>query len=81
VRVVVLGGGAAVDAILEGITASAAAGYDGFAVGRTIWAGPLAAWLAGKSTREQAVADMAARYAACIAAYRSAATRHAVVPA
>jgi myo-inositol catabolism protein IolC len=70
VHVVVLGGGAAVDATVEAITASAGAGYDGFAVGRTIWAEPLAAWFAGRSSGEAAVAEMAANYESCIAAYR-----------
>jgi myo-inositol catabolism protein IolC len=82
VRVVLLGGGAAVEATVVGIAASAAAGYDGFAVGRTIWADPLVGWLAGRSSRKETVARMAARYEACIAAYHGGAVRGPVgVPA
>jgi myo-inositol catabolism protein IolC len=82
VRVVVLGGGAAVDTTVVGIAASAAAGYDGFAVGRTIWAEPLVAWLTGRSPRQDAVTEMAANYEACVAAYHGGAARGALgVPA
>jgi myo-inositol catabolism protein IolC len=82
VRVVVLGGGADVDATVTGIDHSAAAGYDGFAVGRTIWAGPLDAWLSGGMSRDHAIAEMASTYEACIAAYLGGvARRPAEVPA
>jgi myo-inositol catabolism protein IolC len=82
VRVVVLGGGADVDATVSGIARSAAVGYDGFAVGRTIWAGPLAAWMSGATSRDEAIAEMAGTYEACIAAYVSGvARRPAEVPA
>jgi myo-inositol catabolism protein IolC len=37
-------------------------GFIGFAVGRTVFWDPLVAWRAKKATREQAVADIAARY-------------------
>jgi myo-inositol catabolism protein IolC len=37
-------------------------GFIGFAVGRTVFWDPLVAWRAGKTTREQAVAEIAARY-------------------
>lgn len=81
VRVVVLGGGAALPDTVEAIGASAAAGFDGFAVGRTIWAAPLAAWLSGAAGREETIQAMADRYASCIAAYRAGvARRGAAVP-
>ena len=37
-------------------------GFIGFAVGRTVFWDPLVAWRAKKATREQAVAEIAARY-------------------
>ena len=37
-------------------------GFIGFAVGRTVFWDPLVAWRARKATREQAVAEIAARY-------------------
>ncbi len=37
-------------------------GFVGFAVGRTVFWGPLVDWRAGKATREQAVARIAGRY-------------------
>jgi myo-inositol catabolism protein IolC len=37
-------------------------GFIGFAVGRTVFWDPLVAWRSGKATREQAVAEIAARY-------------------
>jgi myo-inositol catabolism protein IolC len=37
-------------------------GFIGFAVGRTVFWDPLVAWRARKATREQAAADIAARY-------------------
>jgi myo-inositol catabolism protein IolC len=37
-------------------------GFIGFAVGRTVFWGPLADWLAKKMTREAAVAEIARRY-------------------
>ncbi len=81
-RVVVLGGGADAPSTVACIAASAAAGYDGFAVGRTIWAEPLAGWMSGLTPRETAVARMAALYEQCIAAYRSGVARRPItVPA
>jgi myo-inositol catabolism protein IolC len=43
-------------------TAAAVPGFVGFAVGRTDFWDPLVAWRAGKATRENAVARVAARY-------------------
>ena len=74
-RVVVLGGGAGLSDTVDAISASAAAGSDGFAVGRTIWAEPLAAWLSGTAGRQETIETMAERYARCIAAYREGVAR------
>jgi myo-inositol catabolism protein IolC len=43
-------------------TARTVPGFIGFAVGRTVFWDPLVDWKAGKATREQAVARIAARY-------------------
>lgn len=71
VRVVVLGGGASHQDTVEGIAASAAAGFDGFAIGRTIWSTALAGWLSGAAGREETITAMADIYESCVAAYRT----------
>ena len=43
-------------------TAAAVPGFIGFAVGRTTFWDPLVSWRAGKTTREEAVAEVARRY-------------------
>jgi len=43
-------------------TAAAVKGFIGFAVGRTVFWDPLVNWRAGKSTRDEAIAEMAKRY-------------------
>jgi myo-inositol catabolism protein IolC len=43
-------------------TAARVPGFIGFAVGRTDFWGPLVAWRSGKATRDEAVAQVAARY-------------------
>jgi myo-inositol catabolism protein IolC len=43
-------------------TAAAVKGFIGFAVGRTDFWDPLVNWRAGKSTRDEAIAEMARRY-------------------
>ena len=43
-------------------TAADVPGFIGFAVGRTTFWDPLMAWRGGKSSREQAVAEIARRY-------------------
>jgi myo-inositol catabolism protein IolC len=75
VRVVVLGGGAALSDTVAAIADSAAAGFDGFAVGRTIWAEPLAAWFSGTADRQETIETMARLYDRCIAAYREGVAR------
>jgi 5-dehydro-2-deoxygluconokinase len=44
------------------VTAAGVPGFIGFAVGRTNFWGPLVAWRAKKTTREDAVAEIARRY-------------------
>jgi myo-inositol catabolism protein IolC len=43
-------------------TAAEVPGFIGFAVGRTVFWDPLVAWRSKKATREQAIAEIAARY-------------------
>lgn len=53
-------------------TAARVDGFVGFAVGRTVFWEPLTAWLAGAITRQQAAAEMAARYRGFVDAFESA---------
>jgi myo-inositol catabolism protein IolC len=53
-------------------TAAAVHGFIGFAVGRTDFWDPLIAWRAGKQTRDQAVAQISARYREFIDLFESA---------
>jgi myo-inositol catabolism protein IolC len=63
VSCIILGGGEDERKVREWLaTAAPVAGFVGFAVGRTVFWNPLVAWRAKKATREQAVAEMAARY-------------------
>ncbi|MGH3487323.1 MAG: 2-deoxy-5-keto-D-gluconate 6-phosphate aldolase domain-containing protein [Actinopolymorphaceae bacterium] len=60
---VVLGRGADRARVEEWLrTAAGVPGFDGFAVGRTIWEDALRAWLAGTVTRDQAATAIADRY-------------------
>jgi myo-inositol catabolism protein IolC len=68
VRLVVLGGGNYLPATVAAIRDSAAAGFDGFAVGRSIWDEPLRECFAGGDPGT-AVQAMASRYQACLAAF------------
>lgn len=62
-RCLVLGRGEDARAVGRWVAMAAAAeGFAGFAVGRTIWADALGDWLTGRTSREQAVATIAARY-------------------
>jgi myo-inositol catabolism protein IolC len=71
VKCIVLGRGADEAQVVEWLKIGAAVdGFDGFAVGRTIWQDALKSYLAGKSTREQAVDEISRRYLEMIAAYR-----------
>jgi myo-inositol catabolism protein IolC len=73
VTCIVLGRGADEPQVIEWIKIGASVeGFDGFAVGRTLWQQALQDFLAGKATREEAVATIAERYRDVIDAYRSA---------
>jgi myo-inositol catabolism protein IolC len=62
-RCLVLGRGEDAAAVGRWVAMAAAAdGFGGFAIGRTIWAGELAGWLAGITTRDDAVAAITANY-------------------
>ena len=60
---IILGGGEDDRKVRDWLgTAAEVPGFIGFAVGRTVFWDPLVAWRAKKATREQAVAEIAARY-------------------
>lgn len=72
-RCLVLGRGEDAEAVGRWVAMAAAApGFDGFAVGRTIWAGALGEWLSGRIGREQAVAAVADRYLGFVESYLAA---------
>ena len=63
VRCIVLGRGADKAQVLEWLRIAASVpGFDGFAVGRTIWEAPLRDMIAGTIGRTEAVHDVAAHY-------------------
>lgn len=62
VGIAVLGAGAPVATVNEWLRSAAAAGYSGFAVGRSIWADSLTAWRSGDLDADGARATIAARY-------------------
>lgn len=67
---VVLGAGAPVEAIEHWLDVAAATpGFSGFAIGRSIWGGPITAWLDGTIAREDAVERIASTYRACTLRY------------
>jgi myo-inositol catabolism protein IolC len=71
VKCIVLGRGADEPQVLDWVRIGAGVdGFDGFAVGRTLWEEALRAFLAGKASRSQAVERIAARYRDVIDAYR-----------
>jgi myo-inositol catabolism protein IolC len=47
-------------------------GFNGFAVGCTVFWDPLAAWRARKTTREATVAEISRRYQELVAVYETA---------
>ena len=70
---VVLGRGANEDRVLSWLRVGAGvSGFDGFAVGRTLWHDALVDFLAGRATREAAISRIAERYRTMIDAYRTA---------
>jgi myo-inositol catabolism protein IolC len=75
VKCIVLGRGADEPQVIEWVRIGAAVdGFDGFAVGRTLWEDALRQYLAGKTSRAQAVDEIARRYRDVIDAYRGAAS-------
>lgn len=66
VGIVVLGAGAPAATVNDWLRAAAAAGYTGFAVGRSIWADSLKAWRAGDVADDEALATIASRYLAFV---------------
>ena len=74
VKCIVLGRGADEPQVIEWVRIGAAVdGFDGFAVGRTLWEDALRQYLAGKASRAEAVDEIARRYRDVIDAYRGAA--------
>jgi myo-inositol catabolism protein IolC len=74
VKCVVLGRGADEAQVIEWVQIGASVdGFDGFAVGRTLWEQALKDFLAGKASRAQTTAVIAHRYRDVIDAYRGAA--------
>ena len=70
---IVLGRGADEPQVLDWVKIAAAVdGFDGFAVGRTLWQEALQDHLAGRATRQDAIDKIAARYRDVIDAYRNA---------
>jgi myo-inositol catabolism protein IolC len=60
---IILGRGADEPKVLEWLRVAASVeGFDGFAVGRTIWNDPLRKFLAGDSDRDETVHEIAGRY-------------------
>jgi myo-inositol catabolism protein IolC len=73
VACVVLGRGADEEAVEHWLRQGAGvAGYVGFAIGRTIWGGPLGEYAEGRVEREEAGKRIAANYQRFIEVYRSA---------
>ncbi len=69
---IVLGRGADEPQVIEWVKIGAAVdGFDGFAVGRTLWEDALKDFLADKADREDTVSRIARRYRDVIDAYRS----------
>jgi myo-inositol catabolism protein IolC len=70
---IVLGRGADEDQVIEWVRIGASVdGFDGFAVGRTLWQDALKDFLAGQVTRPEAVDRIAQRYRDVIDAYHGA---------
>jgi myo-inositol catabolism protein IolC len=77
VKCIVLGRGADEQQVIEWVKIGAQVdGFDGFAVGRTLWEEALKNYLAGRASREEAVYEISARYRAVINAYRRAEPAH-----
>jgi myo-inositol catabolism protein IolC len=73
VKCIVLGRGADEQQVIEWVKIGARVdGFDGFAVGRTLWEEALRNYLAGRASREEAVYEISSRYRDVINAYRRA---------
>jgi myo-inositol catabolism protein IolC len=73
VTCIVLGRGADESQVIEWVQIGAAVdGFDGFAVGRTLWEEALKKYLAGQASRDEAVYEISSRYRDVINAYRRA---------
>lgn len=73
VKCIVLGRGADEQQVIEWVQIGAAVeGFDGFAVGRTLWEEALREYLAGRASRDEAVYQISSRYREVIHAYRRA---------
>ena len=80
VKCIVLGRGADEPQVIEWVKIGASVdGFDGFAVGRTLWEAALTDFLAGKASRDEAIDRIARRYRDVIDAYRSAESGPAAV--
>jgi myo-inositol catabolism protein IolC len=67
---VVLGRGASLERVVEWLAAAAPVpGFDGFAVGRTLWLDALKRYVGGKQSREETRREIAERYLRTIHAY------------
>jgi myo-inositol catabolism protein IolC len=78
VKCIVLGRGADEPQVIEWVRIGAAVdGFDGFAVGRTLWEDALRDFLAGKASRPQTLDRIAGRYRDVIDAYVTAETQAA----
>ena len=73
VKCIVLGRGADEPQVIEWVKIGARVeGFDGFAVGRTLWEDALKKFLAGQASRYEAVEEISSRYRDVIHAYRRA---------
>jgi myo-inositol catabolism protein IolC len=73
VKCIVLGRGADEPQVIEWVkTGASVDGFDGFAVGRTLWENPLKKYLAGQASKYEAVEEISSRYRDVIEAYRHA---------
>jgi myo-inositol catabolism protein IolC len=67
---IVLGRGASFERLLHWLAVAAPVpGFDGFAVGRTLWLDALERYLAGTGSREETRDEIAGRYLRAIRAY------------
>jgi myo-inositol catabolism protein IolC len=73
VKCIVLGRGADEQQVIEWVKIGATVdGFDGFAVGRTLWEDALKKYLAGQASHDEAVFEISSRYRDVINAYRRA---------